>query len=267
LSDRRKDTTQAHHHAKPDTKGSAADGSAGDPVDGALSSVWDDARVVRLMADDGFRQALGRIYRLARDDQKAAGGSEEEALLLYASVAVTYTRPTAKRGKQTDCTPKENWERCWTQDTGKTWKALTEFPDRIRRMAEEVEHVGRSYVFDPKRITSEIPLAMYAKREFPILPTTLRNYAGWLEAQVASTSAYIKSFYRRTLRGALSHFTLDVSKQVKLITGQFHDREVADLLNVADLVLNPDTAKSGLRFNEQNIALLRSRQKRKTPKT
>lgn len=254
MSNRRKDTTRARDHAKPEAKGSAADGLTGD-------SFTPDAMIARLMADDGFRQALRTIYALQRKGQKIVSGSdEEEVLVLYVSLAV-------RRRERTKGSPKEKFERRWAQDTGKTWKALTEFPTRIRRMAGEVEHVGKSHWLDPKRIASEIPLAMYAKREFPILPTTLRNYADWLEATINRTSTFLKSLYLRVPRGRLSLFTLTVSEQVKLITGRYRDRLVADLLNAADLVLHPGTAKSQPRFFEQDIALQRSRQKRKTPKT
>lgn len=214
-----------------------------------------------LMANGGFRKALEQIFNLARDEHKVAGGSEEElALLLFVFLAVRSRRRTG--------TPKEHWERSFAQDTGKTWKALSEFPDRLRRIAGELEHLSGSWPFDPVRaITSERPLAIYAKREFPILPTTLRNYANWLAAQVNAVSGLMKLFYLRAPRGRLSLLTLQVSEQVKLITGRVCDPQVAELLNAADLVLNPGDLDSGDRFDEQTIALMRSREKRKTRKT
>jgi hypothetical protein len=186
----------------------------------------------------------------------------DNLLLIYTRNAVMGSVMT--RSKRAKSTPKELWEKCFAQNTGKTWKQLTEFPGRIRRMAKEIELIHRSYVFDPERLTSKASLVMYAKREFPILPVILGNYAHYLEIKVIQTSAKMKRFYSRTPRGMLSPFILDVSKQVKIITGRYHDRLVADLLNAADLVLNPDVAKTGPRFFEQPIVLVRSRQKRKS---
>ena len=237
--------------------------SASSPVDGVPQQLLSDAGVAQLMADSGFRQALEEIHGLARDSQEAAS-ENEEALLLYACLAV-------KHRKRMDGTPKENYERRWAQDTGKTWKALAEFPGRLRGMAEEVKGLSGSPFFDPARTTTTmIPDGKhwdFAKRELSMLHLFLEGYSYWLDERVKCVSTFMKHFYRRVPRGTLSLFTLNVSKEVKLMTGRFHDREVADLLNAADFVLNPDIAKSGPRFDEQSIALMRSRQKRKAPKT
>lgn len=227
---------------------------------GARPVALDEANPL-LMANGRFRKALEQIFDLALDEHKVAGGSKEDPdLLLFVFLAVRRRRRTG--------TPKEHWERTFAQDTGKTWKALSEFPDRLKRIAGELEHLSGNWPFDPVRaFTSEEPLAIYAKREFPILPTTLRNYANWLAAQVNAVSGLMKNFYLRAPRGRLSLVTLQVSEQVKLITGRVCDPQVAELLNAADLVLNPGDSDSGDRFDEQAIALMRSREKRKTHKT
>jgi hypothetical protein len=236
---------------------------ASEPVDGVRREVLADAGVARLMAHHGFLQALGKIHGVARDGQKAAGESDE-ALLLYTRLAVG---PTKRTGR----TLKENFERRFAQDTGKTWKALAEFPDRLRRLAEEVKGLSRSPFFDPLRTaTTILPDNThwdFAKRDFCMLHLFLESYSYWLDERVKRVSALGKHFYRRAPRGKLSLFTIHVSEQVKLTTGGWHDRLVADLLNAADLVLNPDTAKCGPRFDEQSIVLQRSRNKTKNPKT
>jgi len=203
------------------------------------------------MADDGFRKAMGNIRKRARNDREAADGREEDLFWLVYIVA-----------NRREDAPKENW----AQNTGKTWKSLVEFPGRLRRMAEEVEHLSRSHFFDPRAITSEIPLAIFAKREFSILPVTLKNYASWLEEQAGSISAYRKYFYLSPSRER-SFFIYLVSEQVKLITGRFCDPEVAELLNAADLLLNPDKTHRDKGFDAPTLALLRARWKRKVPKT
>jgi hypothetical protein len=221
----------------------------------------------RLMADDSFHKALEQICKHARNGQKATNRSEE-TLLLFAYLAV-------RRSDRTGRTPKENWERGSAHNTGKTWKQLAEFSGRLRRIAQEVEHLRKNHYFDPEQectffthqhaITAEGPLADFAKQQFRMLPATLGNYANWLEMRVHSISDLMKHFYRRTPRKH-SPFIHEVSAEVKVITGRFRDLEVANLLNAADRVLNPGHQGSEDRFNEATIALLRYRQKRKTPK-
>lgn len=218
---------------------------------------------VRLKADSECCLALKRILQLARKDYSVA--RSEEHLVFFVSLAV---RNRKRTGERTRFTRKESFERTFAQFTGKTWKQLAEFPNRLRRIAAEVEHLSGSPSFDPAQtITSELPLAIYAKREFPILPTTLENYANWLEAHVSATSRFIKRFCPQGPQGRYSGFILNVSEEVKLLTGRVCDRQVADLLNAADLALNPDDPDSGTRYDEQGIALLRSRKKRKTSQT
>ena len=205
-------------------------------------------------AEEGeeFRTKLENICKLRRDGQ----GRADEALKMIpvaAFYAVTH-RPHAGG------TPREKWQREWALHAGMSWKQLSEFPDRIRRMAEELERVSRHSSFDLKRITSEIPLAMYAKREYRRLPATLRNYADLLQAQIKSDTALLKSFYRRVPR-KYSPFIPYLSEQVKLLTGGPYDSQVADLLNAADYALNASTE---IRFYSQHLVDLRTRHKRKT---
>jgi hypothetical protein len=215
--------------------------------------------VALFKADPECCLALEQILQLARKGDSASGS--EEDLLFFIFLAV-------KSGRRTRYSSKADFERTFARFTGKTWKALSEFPARLRRTAEEVERVGGSHFFDPARaIKLETPLAIYARREFPKLPTTLANYARWLEAQVKGISRMMRRFYRRGRPGQYSSFILNASEQVKLIAGRFCDRQVADLLNAADRVLHPGDSTSGIRFDEQGIALLRSRQKHKTLKT
>jgi hypothetical protein len=203
------------------------------------------------MADEGVRRAMETICKLARDGHSATVSSD---LFRFLSQAVQCPRPA------------QDYERDWARDTGKSWKQLTEFPDRLRGIAEEVEGLSRSKFFDPARaIISEMPLAVDQRREFPILPKALRNYANWLKGQIELNLAFRKHYGRWPRKH--SHFIRYVSEEVKSITGRYCDREVADLLNAADRVVNPGNRDNKDRLDEQTIALLRSRQNRKTPKT
>jgi hypothetical protein len=217
-----------------------------------------DARLARLMKNREFLKALEEIRKQGREGQDIADGFKEalEMLPLAACLAVTYTRSTRT-------TPREEWQQNWARHAGMSWKQLTEFPERIRRMAEEIERVQKHVFFDPKQLKSETRLAKYAKGVFPTLPVVLQHYADFLKAEVKGNSALLKSFYLRVPRKH-SSFILVLSKQVKIITGTFHDSKVADLLNAADYALNATTKT---RFQTQLILDLRIRQKRKTTRT
>ncbi len=234
-----------------------------------------DVRLACLKADDGFRKAMKEIRKLARDGRQT--DESEEALCLYAYLAV---RPKESNSRRT---PKERWEEVWGSGTSKKWKALTEFPDRIRKISAEVTSVSGSAFFDPQRaIRGKLApwadfsyaafsgrdghFVNFAKEQFRLLPVTLKLYADWLEVQIKGISALGKHFYRRKPRKH-SLFIHEVSNEVNRITGRVCDRQVADLLNAADRAMNPAQKRTDDRFDEQTIALLRSRQKRKRAKT
>lgn len=123
------------------------------------------------------------------------------------------------------------------------------------------------FYFDPGAITSGHPWDLYAKYEFSLLPTTLKDYASWLGEQVGKLLAnYGANTYLRPLVERW-FYTHRVSKKVKTITGRFLDRQVAELLNAVQLVMNPNKPDFDKGFDAQTIALLRYRRKRKTRKT
>lgn len=232
-----------------------------------------DAQLTRLNTDEEFRKAMNNIRNLALDGAKA--DRREEAIRVYAYLAVRHEQRDSRR------TPKEHWEVTWAHDTGKSWKALTEFPDRLRKVSAEVRGVHGSAYFNPERAIrggladwadfsgrvfsgENDEFVDFVKKQFSLLPATLDRYAQWLEVQVKGINALMKHFYLSTPRKH-SLFIDKVSDEVKQITGQFHDRQVADLLNAADRVVHP--GGSDYRFYEQGIALLRSRRKRKSSRT
>ncbi len=240
----------------------------------AGTDAW-SAQQTRLMSDRDFSGAMKSIFDRARDGQEAE--HSRDALCMYAFLAVKRTRSGQ--------TPKENWEGCWAQDTGKTWKALTEFPSRVRKMSAEMRGISRSSFFDPEQairgrihpgfdFLSQIFSADHegdefvelSKQLFSALPQILDRYANWLEVQTGGISAYMRRFYRRAPRKH-SGFIHAVTNEVKRITGRVCDRQVVDLLNAADRLVNPQHQGNGDRFDEPTIALLRSRRKRRASKT
>lgn len=233
-----------------------------------------DAQLNRLMADREILQAMKNIRNLALDGEEA--DRSEEAIRLYAFLAV-------RRKRSHRPSTREDWEERWARDTGKAWKSLKEFPDRIRKISAQVKGVHGSAYFNPERAIrgglvgwadfsslvfsgKDDDFVDFAKRQFDLLPATLNAYATWLEVQIKGVSALMKHFYCNAPRKH-SRFIGFVSNEVKRITGQFRDRQVADLLNVADRLVNPKDQGNDDRFDEQTITLLRSRQKRKISKT
>src|SRR5215510_14314881 len=90
-------------------------------------------RVQRVSKDRAF-------VRLARDLEKEiepsmrravkglnCPGSKPSDWPALAAIAVLKNRPQ-----------REMWESVWAKDTGKTWKAITEFPRRLRVVADEM---------------------------------------------------------------------------------------------------------------------------------
>ena len=238
-----------------------------------------EAHLIRLKNDRPFRQRMEAILDLARDSHDSE--KSEETLCLYAYVTVT---------RKPGSTSKKAWQQCWSRNTGKTWKALSEFPDRIRKISAEVKRVHGSPYFDPGRAIrgqlagwadfwshafsgADDEFVDSAKRQFAMFPVILNLYADWLDVQIKGTSALMRhtsALMRHFYLGASRkhpRFIHEVSKEVRRITGRFCDHQVADLLNAADRVVNPHNQGSSDRFDEQTIALLRSRQKRKRSDT
>jgi hypothetical protein len=217
-------------------------------------------RALRQRQDDALggalstrRDALGAFIRQAQEQPDLRGTllSLLDMVPLLAALAVM-------KGPR-----RETWEQLWAVGTGKTWKALQEFPDRLRRMADEVEQLNAGPFFDPGRwITDGTLEGRIAKRRFSLLPGILRMYATWVEVCVEK----ITKQHFPAKRSGHSFLVGFLSTLVKLSTGRFYDKEVAGVLTAAGLVLNGLGDKG---FDPQTLAdlRLRSRQKLKSRKT
>jgi hypothetical protein len=205
-----------------------------------------------LSRDSGFRKALSTLVK------KEYGGKKPppevvaiimEKMPALAAIAVNKSKKRAE------------WERLWARGTGKTFKALKDFPDQLREKANSIERLNRSFFFSPDHaINQKAPLAHYGKNQFLRLPTTLRLYAAWMEAWAKQIHGLQQKRYPPH-RGH-SPFIGYISTLTKLATGKFCDLLVSEVLNAADIVLNPTKPKSERRFHPQTIADLRFRQKK-----
>jgi len=89
----------------------------------------------------------------------------------------------AVSGKRTG--GRKAFEMAWSHGTGKTWKALREFPERLRRVATEVEQVNSSRFFTPSMLANVKTRQVDIARKFLYtLPGLMRLYAGGLEAHI-----------------------------------------------------------------------------------
>src|SRR5712692_2821387 len=117
-----------------------------------------------LLRDCGVGKALAALaaWQGRRNDCPAmATNSKKEEVLVWAAAAVQ------KNKRRTD------WEKIWVSGTGKSWKALKEFPERIRKMAKDLETLRRSTYFGYE---NTLP--------FWSVPSNLSGCADWLEFQI-----------------------------------------------------------------------------------
>jgi len=157
---------------------------------------------------------------------------------------------------------RKRWETVWALNTGKTWKALTEFPDRMCRMADEVKRVNESSTFSPAQFANaRTAVAEIARQRFHELPGVLRLYAQELRRHIARVPRMTAKAFPPSPRGH-SPALLYLSLSVLGLTGKPRDRMVADLLNAAALALGEKSE-----FDALTIAQLRSRRRPKPPKT
>jgi hypothetical protein len=156
---------------------------------------------------------------------------------------------------------RKTWEKIVFLGAGRTWKSLTGFPLRLRKMAEEIESLNRSNLYSPDLTFKEnIPAANRLKTTFYRLPLVLKAYATWVDVWTRKLPRLTPRYAGRSSRGNGS-ILVCLSSLIHVITGGYRDAEVSDLLNAADVALN---SAKGPRFHPQTLLDLRSRQKRRT---
>jgi hypothetical protein len=215
-------------------------------------------RVARLLIDrenrakqnQDFQRALRAITTRVTEPERNRAIDNAELLASLACRAVS----GKKRGGQ------RALKILWPQGTGKTWKALSEFPDRLRRIAEEVERVNASPFFAPAAFANaKIRRVEIARKFFTILPGVMRVYAGGLEAHIKRLPGL---FEKQFPSAGPNQWLLLLSCTVRIVTGKYHDRQVADLLNAAAVALSEER-----QFEALAIAQARVQARRKKDET
>jgi hypothetical protein len=232
----------------------APDPQQDNQLDGNAGAQWEENRrknAPRLLADDRFSKALEALCKFGVQDSIPQRGQEfRDAVPVLASFAV---QKVAGR---------ESFEQLWAQGTKKSWKALTEFPNRIRSMGTEIEQLIRSHFFAPERLVADkvpednVPVLV---NHFSNLPVILYYFANAIEAITQELPAETSNYYYRG-RGN-SPWIGELSNLVNRLTGRFHDKEVAELLNAAEAVLHPNKRGNDKGFDAQTLADFRSRRK------
>jgi hypothetical protein len=217
--------------------------------------------ILSLQADSRFCRAVEALKKRGEEAVSRASGRRKEVLEIAAGLVemLPFFATLAVKGKSTSGAEKK----LWSIGTGKTWKALRALPDRLRGIAKEIQMINESPFFSPERvITSKEPIAVYSKGHFLRLPIHLQRYSDWMEAWTGAFPRLYRAHFPRAQRGH-SPSVGYVSVLAQVITGRFCDNEVAELLNAADRVLNPDNSDREDGFHPQTLADFRSRRKKK----
>jgi hypothetical protein len=192
-----------------------------------------------------FKEACKAIARLQRDPFQCLDLSSLLAFLACTGVS--------RQGGA-----RKTWEKLWSVGTGKTWKALKDFPCRLRGLADEVERINSSIFFAPQQyVTAETVKATIVRRRFSELPVVLRLYGSALEQHVRRVPGLIAQNFPPSPRG-YSKSIFKLSELVKGATGRYHDKEVTELLNAAAVALGETFEMSAL-----DLAQARSRRKKR----
>jgi hypothetical protein len=95
-----------------------------------INDDWLPSRIQLVSGKPEYQEKLRSVTALQTGHWE--GQDCSRVLTVYACLAVS-----PHQGRP------EALERHWAAKTGKNWKALTEFPERLLRMADEVEHINR----------------------------------------------------------------------------------------------------------------------------
>jgi hypothetical protein len=143
--------------------------------------------------------------------------------------------------------PRKSREEIWLQRTGKSWKALTEFPGRLQRMADEIESLNTKFFGIPEACENPTLASFYQ------LPTILRSYAQTLSRR---TTRIPKAFPALTRSRWLSR----ISNLTKWATGKCSDKETTELLNDAAAAMGYEDMPG---FDALQLEQVRYRQKKR----
>jgi hypothetical protein len=140
------------------------------------------------------------------------------------------------------------------EETGKSWKALGEFPNRIEAVAREMEKVNGGLLAPENQIDAEAPDAERFRQSFRDLPSMLRVWAKALAERISAIRRLDAAVFGDSNPRDYLQFL------VKNSTGKPNDRLVANLLNAAAGALGKTHG-----FDVTSLAKARLRRRKKSP--
>jgi hypothetical protein len=148
--------------------------------------------------------------------------------------------------------------RYWARGTGKTWKALAEFPDRLEKIADDVKIINKAdpHFYARRRGNDLSRFELLRLQENCMqLPLMIRDYAKALRERNAAVVA-------ATPRSGRSNGLFQLTELVNWMSGAHHDKEVSELLNTVAIALGEHK-----QFDAIAVAQARSRRRKRTPQT
>lgn len=211
----------------------------------AGSTEWFRNRVDKLLTCPEVLDSLKALTGLR--DERRCGFDLSRELTTYACMAVS-----PHQGRP------EFLNRYWARGTGKTWKALAEFPNRLEKIADDVQTINKAdpHFYARRRGNDLSRFELLRLQENCMqLPLMIRDYAKALSERNAAVAA-------ATPRSGRSNGLFQLTEIVKFLTGSYHDQEVSELLNAVANALGEEKE-----FDAIDVAQARSRRRRGTSHT
>lgn len=213
---------------------------------------WLVETVNRARRSPRFENALAAITLCITPEVRERGMDLAGTLAAFACIEVSKKHGGGKK----------SLEGLWALGTGKTWKAMCEFPERLRRIAKEMKQINETAFFAPAAyVNAKTTQAEIIRKRFEQLPTTVNLYATALEMHTARIPKQWAKMILPVPRRP-SWPVQALSYTVRFVTGKWHDKEVAELLNAGALALD---LKGWNGVDALNIAQARSRWKKANP--
>jgi hypothetical protein len=207
----------------------------------AGSTEWFRKRVERLLVCPEILTRLMAIKAL--QDERRRGFDLSRELITFSCMAVSQ-----HQGRPAFL------DRYWARGTGKTCKALREFPNRLEKIADEVKCINKADpLFYARRRGEDLSRfeLLRLQEQCMQLPVMMRICADALRERNAAVSA-------ATPRSGSSNGLFQLSETVKFLSGAYHDQQVSELLNTVANALGEEK-----QFDAISVAQTRPRFKKK----
>jgi hypothetical protein len=227
-----------------------------------ITAEWFRKRIRRLKKDRAFRRGVDTIIALRTGVWREEYWREQDWKKEDCETEETHLRDALTHFACLTVSPHQGrpaiLERGWASKTGKAWKALRDFPRQLENMAEEVARINRGDpLFFARRCRNDLERRDLEtlRRICRQLPDMMRSYAAALrERNTAVTTA--------SPRNGRFVALLSLSGVVNTLTGAYHDKDIAALLDAAATALGEKA-----QFDALSIAQTRYRYRQRRAQT